>query len=99
MEGRAGMAAIVDPDSLLDFKALAEGLDKALPSYARPIFLRIVKELELTSTFKLKKLNLQKEGFDTNKIQDKVYFRSGNKDYIEVTPELYENIISGATKI
>ncbi|XP_001603871.2 long-chain fatty acid transport protein 4 [Nasonia vitripennis] len=99
MEGRAGMAAIVDPDSLLDFKALAEGLDKSLPSYARPIFLRIVKELELTSTFKLKKINLQKEGFDPNKIQDKVYFRSGNKEYVEVTPELYEEIISGSAKL
>ncbi|XP_011494911.1 PREDICTED: long-chain fatty acid transport protein 4-like [Ceratosolen solmsi marchali] len=99
MEGRAGMAAIVDPDSLLDFKALAEGLDKSLPSYARPIFLRIVKELELTGTFKLKKINLQNEGFDPNKIQDKVYFRSGNKEYVEVTPELYEEIISGTAKL
>lgn len=99
MEGRAGMAAIVDPECLLDFKALAEGLDKALPSYARPIFLRIVKELEMTSTFKLKKINLQAEGFDPNKIQDKVYFRSGNKEYVEVTPELYEEIISGSAKL
>ncbi|XP_063983457.1 long-chain fatty acid transport protein 4-like isoform X2 [Diachasmimorpha longicaudata] len=99
MEGRAGMAAIVDPECLLDFKALAEGLDRALPSYARPIFLRIVKELEMTSTFKLKKINLQKEGFDPNKIQDKVYFRSGNKEYVEVTPELYQEIISGSAKL
>ncbi|KAK0172573.1 hypothetical protein PV328_005876 [Microctonus aethiopoides] len=99
MEGRAGMAAIVDPDCLLDFKALAEGLDRALPSYARPIFLRIVKELEMTGTFKLKKINLQKEGFDPNKIQDKVYFRSGNKEYVEVTPELYQEIISGSTQL
>lgn len=93
------MAAIVDPDCLLDFKALAEGFDKALPSYARPIFLRIVKELEMTSTFKLKKITLQKEGFDPSKIQDKVYFRDGNNEYVEVTPELYEKIISGGAKL
>lgn len=98
MEGRAGMAAIVDPDSLLDFKALAEGLEKALPAYARPIFLRIVKELEMTSTFKLKKVNLQKEGFDPSKVQDKMYFLSGSKEYIEITPELYQEIISGSRK-
>ncbi|XP_076753912.1 long-chain fatty acid transport protein 4 [Xylocopa sonorina] len=98
MEGRAGMAAIVDPDSLLDFKALAEGLEKALPAYARPIFLRIVKELEMTGTFKLKKIHLQKEGFDPSKIQDKVYFLSGNKEYVEITPELYQEIISGSRK-
>ncbi|XP_017886848.1 long-chain fatty acid transport protein 4-like [Ceratina calcarata] len=98
MEGRAGMAAIVDPDSHLDFKALAEGLEKALPAYARPIFLRIVKELEMTGTFKLKKINLQKEGFDPSKIQDKMYFLSGNKEYIEITPEVYQEIISGSRK-
>ncbi|KZC12231.1 PREDICTED: long-chain fatty acid transport protein 4-like [Dufourea novaeangliae] len=98
MEGRAGMAAIVDPDSLLDFKALAEGLEKALPAYARPIFLRIVKELEMTGTFKLKKINLQKEGFDPSKVQDKMYFLSGNKEYVEITPELYQEIISGSRK-
>ncbi|XP_076224108.1 long-chain fatty acid transport protein 4 isoform X2 [Nomia melanderi] len=98
MEGRAGMAAIVDPDSLLDFKALAEGLEKALPSYARPIFLRIVKELEMTGSFKLKKVHLQKEGFDPSKVQDKMYFLSGNKEYVEITPELYQEIISGSRK-
>lgn len=98
MEGRAGMAAIVDPDSLLDFKALAEGLEKALPAYARPIFLRIVKELEMTGTFKLQKMNLQKDGFDPNKVQDKMYFLAGNKEYVEITPELYQEIISGRRK-
>lgn len=98
MEGRAGMAAIADPESLLDFKALAEGLEKALPAYARPIFLRIVKELEMTGTFKLKKVNLQREGFDPAKIQDKMYFLSGNKEYVEMTPELYQEIISGSKK-
>ncbi|XP_015175020.1 PREDICTED: long-chain fatty acid transport protein 4-like [Polistes dominula] len=98
LEGKAGMAAIVDPENLIDFKALAEGLDKALPSYARPIFLRIVKEIEMTTTFKLKKINLQKEGFDPNKIQDKLYFRS-DKGYVEVTPELYQQIISGNIRL
>ena len=98
MEGRAGMAAIVDPENLLDFKALADGLEKALPAYARPIFLRIVKELEMTGTYKLKKVDLQKEGFDPSKIQDKMYFLAGNKEYIEITPKLYEEIMSGSRK-
>ncbi|XP_054014802.1 long-chain fatty acid transport protein 4-like [Hylaeus anthracinus] len=97
MEGRAGMAAIVDPENLLDLKALGEGLEKALPAYARPIFLRIVKEIEMTGTYKLKKLDLQREGFDPNKIKDEMYFLAGNK-YIEITPELYQEIISGSRK-
>ena len=47
-EGRAGMAAIVDPNGDLDFDVLAKGLAKALPAYARPIFIRILQEMSLT---------------------------------------------------
>lgn len=47
-EGRAGMAAIVDPEGILDLKAVAEGLKKALPSYACPLFIRVLKEIDVT---------------------------------------------------
>lgn len=49
-EGRAGMAAVLDPDKAVDLKALAEGIKKALPSYARPIFVRVLEKLDLTGT-------------------------------------------------
>jgi len=42
------MAAIVDPNGDLDFDVLAKGLAKALPAYARPIFIRILQEMSLT---------------------------------------------------
>lgn len=48
MEGRAGMAAIVDLDDSLNLATLAEGLKKALPSYARPLFIRIVRKVDMT---------------------------------------------------
>lgn len=54
-EGRAGMAAIYDPDDSVNLQTLAEGVKKALPSYARPIFIRILRKLDLTGTYKLKK--------------------------------------------
>lgn len=47
-DGRAGMASILDPDGTLDFDALAQGVNKSLPSYARPLFVRIVKQLDMT---------------------------------------------------
>lgn len=47
-EGRAGMAAILDPDRTTDFKVLAQGIRKALPSYARPLFIRILSKVDLT---------------------------------------------------
>lgn len=48
LEGRAGMVAIVDPKHEVDLDALAKGLDKNLPIFARPLFLRILSEITLT---------------------------------------------------
>ena len=48
MEGRAGMAAIFDPDEEVDIDKLSKTVTAQLPSYARPIFVRLVKELDIT---------------------------------------------------
>jgi len=50
-DGRAGMAAILDPEGTLDFTVLAAGVVKSLPSYARPLFVRIVKQLDMTGKY------------------------------------------------
>jgi len=47
-EGRAGMAAILDPEESLDLGAFAEVTSKSLPAYARPVFIRIVKHMDMT---------------------------------------------------
>ena len=44
-EGRAGMAVIPDPERLVDLANLYSGVTEKLPSYARPMFVRFVKEL------------------------------------------------------
>ena len=73
-DGKAGMAAIVlkENASKLDFDALA-GTYAHLPSFSRPIFIRITARLPLTNTFKHKKSELVKEGYDVDKITDSVY--------------------------
>lgn len=50
-EGRAGMAAILDPDHAVDLERLAHSLQKSLPPYARPLFVRIMETLPMTGTF------------------------------------------------
>ena len=45
-EGRAGMATIVD--SSTDVKKLYNDIKRDLTSYARPVFIRLVKEVEHT---------------------------------------------------
>ena len=45
-----------------------------LPDYARPLFLRIQSEIEVTGTFKQKKIDLVREGFDPAATSDPIYF-------------------------
>lgn len=53
-EGRAGMAAILDPEEKVDLNELVNGLKKSLPSYARPIFIRLLRKIDLTGWYFLK---------------------------------------------
>jgi len=98
-EGKAGMAALAaDPN--LDLAGLTAHLEKNLPPYARPIFLRFQKEIEATSTFKQRKIDLQKEGFDPSAIKDPLYVRdSATGRYQKLTPQLYDDIERGRMKL
>lgn len=98
-EGRAGMAAIVDKENSINLSKLAEGIKKALPSYARPMFLRILSEVEMTGTYKMKKLDLQKEGFDPSIIRDKLYCSSSNGCYEPLTQDVYNQIKTGKLRL
>jgi solute carrier family 27 (fatty acid transporter), member 1/4 len=93
------MAAIVDPTHKIDFEAFAAGIKGSLPPYARPVFLRIMPELPMTGTFKLKKRDLQLEGFDITKITDPVYLLQNDGSYKKLTMERYEEIKSGRGKL
>jgi fatty-acyl-CoA synthase len=71
--GRAGMAALV-VDRGFDAGALRAHLGERLPAYARPLFLRLARQLETTETFKTRKQALVDEGFDPGRIADRLFF-------------------------
>lgn len=99
-EGKAGMAAIHDPEGEVDLARLAMALKEKLPSFARPMFLRLVKQLDMTGTFKLKKFNLQKEGYDPSLISDRLFFlhpKTGN--YEALSNELFKSIVTGSIRL
>ena len=97
-EGRAGMAAIVDSDKI-DMDSLATSLINKLPVYARPHFLRLAPELDMTGTYKLKKRDLQLEGFNPDKIKDKLYFLDAKSNkYITLDSDLHFKISSGQVR-
>ncbi len=75
-DGRAGMAAVVlEPGTELDGQALFSGLEEALPAYARPAFVRVQQQADLTGTFKLRKVELQEQGYDITASDDVILFR------------------------
>jgi hypothetical protein len=47
------MAAIVDEHGTLDLKKLYNDLQQSLPSYARPVFLRIGQEVDVTGLYRI----------------------------------------------
>lgn len=73
-DGRAGMAAVVTAEGRdFDPDACAKVLSECLPAYAVPLFVRIVDEVDQTSTFKIKKSDLKKDGYDTSVVSDPLY--------------------------
>ena len=48
VEGKAGMAAIVETNGHFDLDTFLKNLKAELPSYAIPLFLRIVESLDIT---------------------------------------------------
>ncbi|XP_015282979.1 PREDICTED: long-chain fatty acid transport protein 4, partial [Gekko japonicus] len=99
-EGKAGMAAIVDPDHSYDLVTFAEEMKKELPAYARPIFLRLLPEVHKTSTFKFQKTELRKEGYNISVVKDKLYYLEPRRcRYLPLTEEVYKRIQLGLEKL
>lgn len=90
-DGRAGMAALTMKDGYsLGAKELKELYDlvcNELPQYGRPIFVRHQREAIITGTFKQKKVDLIREGYDLNLVKDPLYFLDTAKQtYSPLTP-------------
>lgn len=98
MDGKAGMAAITGKTDL-DMGALHASITSALPNYAIPLFIRRAPEAETTGTFKYRKVELVKEGFDPAVVEDPIWFANPETGtYEQLTPEAHEKIVSGAFK-
>lgn len=94
-DGKAGMAALA-LESDIDFPALREYLAENLPAYARPIFLRIVPQMELTGTFKYSKTELAREAFDPCANSDAIFvYLPEQRTFVRLNQELYSRICAG----
>jgi fatty-acyl-CoA synthase len=95
--GRAGMAAVVLKDGAeFDGKSLARSLYERLPTYAVPLFVRVVDSLERTSTFKSRKVQLRKQGYGPG-IEEPLYALTGRDGgYVPFYDEYPDDVRKGA---
>lgn len=97
-EGKAGMVGLV-LDGKFDAAAFAARVDEQLPTYARPVFVRLLKAADTTGTFKYRKIDLAADGFDPQKIAGDVYVRGGEAGYQKLTAKAHDDILSGRTRL
>ncbi|MCX5043768.1 long-chain-acyl-CoA synthetase [Aldersonia sp. NBC_00410] len=95
-DGKAGMAAVTLHESeKFDGAAVASQLFDALPEYAVPLFIRVVDSLEQTSTFKSKKVELRKQGFEQDD-DSELYVLKGRADgYVEAYEGYADEVAAG----
>eukprot|EP00127_Corallochytrium_limacisporum_P006260 Clim_evm4s224 gene=Clim_evmTU4s224 len=99
-DGRAGMAAVsvkggesFDP---VDFYHAGE----TLPIYARPAFVRLISKMDTTGTFKHRKVDMQKDGFDPVKCNGDVYVRDDSaKTYIKIGEKEMAELVVGNMRL
>jgi fatty-acyl-CoA synthase len=96
-DGRAGMAAIVfGSGQTFDPRAFYAHAVSSLPLYAVPVFVRVQPEAEVTGTFKLRKVELAREGYDPARVSEPLFVRDdAAKSYVPLDAERYRAVSEG----
>jgi fatty-acyl-CoA synthase len=98
-DGRAGMATI-SAQPAFNLALFREHLSQRLPDYARPVFLRLRTDIETTSTFKIKKIDLAQQGFDPRTVSDPIYVNDpAAKAFVRIDEPLYERIVGKQVRL
>ena len=98
-DGRAGMAAVVVDDAF-DLAEFRKRLWRRLPAYAWPVMVRFCTALDTTNTFKQKKQQLAREGFDSRLVTDPLFYldaKSGG--YRPIDADSYKRILNGSLRL
>ncbi|MGA9657857.1 MAG: long-chain-acyl-CoA synthetase [Asticcacaulis sp.] len=96
-DGKAGMAALIVNEDF-DLQQFKNHVDSKLPSWARPLFVRLLQNVETTGTFKYKKMDLITVGYDINQTTDPLFVSTGDA-YVPLTPEIMAEIAAGTIRL
>ena len=99
-EGRAGMAALVMAEGhAFDGGAFFAMASARLPRYAVPLFLRLSPAADMTGNYKLRKVDLQRQGWDTTLVSDPVLVRDeAAADYVPLTHDALARALGHSPK-
>lgn len=98
-DGRIGMASICG-DMGHNLSAFRRHLIGALPPYARPTFIRLQNNCDVTGTFKYSKADLMNQGFNPDLTTDAIYFDNPETQALQpVDRALYQRIQSGEIRL
>jgi fatty-acyl-CoA synthase len=97
-DGRAGMAALVAGPSF-DLSAFHAYLRDNLPAFARPLFLRLCRQMAVTGTFKHQKHVLIGQGYDPALVRDPLYLNDATRcGFTAMDTALYSKIAAGSLR-
>jgi hypothetical protein len=95
-DSRAGMATLSTDDEL-DMDGIRDQVISRLPPYARPLFVSIRKNMDLTGTFKYSNTELIRQGYDPSNYV--VWFDNLESGaFIRLDKDLYERIQVGSIR-
>jgi fatty-acyl-CoA synthase len=98
-DGRAGTAALV-VNAEFELAAFRADVALRLPAYARPVFLRLLRTIESTGTFKPRKQDLVQAGVDPARVEDPLYFDDPRTQaYVRLDAALYAAIAGGTVRV
>ncbi|KAI9023456.1 hypothetical protein DFJ74DRAFT_606145 [Hyaloraphidium curvatum] len=97
----ASVADLGGPKEKAAMKELGKWVSERLPHYAVPRFLRVQDgELEVTGTHKHRKVDLQNDGCDPNKIKDRQYWMPpGEQAYLPYGQAEWKILNAGKAKL
>jgi fatty-acyl-CoA synthase len=73
---------------------------RALPAYARPLFLRLVRAIELTGTFRLRKQELAAAGYDPAQVSDPLHLDDRQTQaYVPLDAARYAHLMEGSLRL
>ncbi|XP_025222950.1 bile acyl-CoA synthetase isoform X2 [Theropithecus gelada] len=100
-EGKVGMAAVqLAPGQTFDGQKLYRHVRAWLPAYATPHFIRIQDAVEVTSTFKLMKTRLVREGFNVGIVVDPLFVLDNQaQSFRPLTAETYQAVCEGTWRL